>query len=118
MNLSTLYEMENKTVPPEARDAALDQLRRAAGDDWPALVADSEQLAAFRALVACTETRRAGHRPAHWTQPSECRDCGWVWLWPGAAARVLGCPWCFNRAHALPIPRPPFFNPDDRGGSK
>lgn len=117
MNLSALYEMNGQPVPPEARDAALDQLRRAAGDDWPALVADPEQMAAFCALMACNETRRAGRRPAHWTQVSECGDCGYVWLWPGAPARVLGCPWCFNRASGLPIPRPPIFNPNSEGDS-
>ena len=117
MNLSAVYEMNHQPVPPEARDSETADLRRAAGDDWPTVAADPELLAAFRALVECNQTRRAGRRPAHWTQATECKDCGCVWLWPGAPARVLGCPWCFNRASGLPIPRPPIFNPNSEGDS-
>ncbi|MDO8706034.1 MAG: hypothetical protein Q7J84_13915 [Sulfuricaulis sp.] len=110
MNLSPLYKLTGQTAPPEARDADMEKLHRAAGKDWPQLLADPDQLAVFRAVLACTETRRAGRRPEYYTQASECKDCGWVWLWPGAPTRVLGCPWCFNRASGLPIPRPPIFN--------
>ncbi len=111
MNLAALYELNGKAAPPEARDASMDELRRAAGDDWPEIQTDPELLGAFRALVECSQARRAGRRPDHWTKICECKDCGWIYLWPTAPARVLGCPWCRNRASGWPIPRPAIFQP-------
>lgn len=48
--------------------------------------------------------RRAGIAPPDWTSPATCDRCGPVYLW--APIHVSGCPWCWNRLHQLPIPRP------------
>lgn len=66
---------------------------------------DAACLAYARALID-TAARRAGHVPHGWTQACTCERCGPVWLWPDAPQHVLGCPWCFNRAAGLRIPRP------------
>lgn len=50
--------------------------------------------------------REQGECPPGWTEHCECAGCGPVYLWPGSPARVLGCPWCFNRAEGRAIPRP------------
>jgi hypothetical protein len=66
---------------------------------------DATCLAFARALLSTAE-RRGGQVPREWTQACTCARCGPVWLWIDAPRHVLGCPWCFNRADGLPIPRP------------
>lgn len=83
-----------------------DVLRLAKGDchllaDLP----DTACLAYARALID-TADRRDGYTPHGWTQACTCARCGPVWLWRDAPRQVIGCPWCFNRAGCLPIPRP------------
>ncbi len=34
-----------------------------------------------------------------------CAHGGPVPIFPGAGERILGCPWCFNRAKGLPVPK-------------
>lgn len=74
-------------------------------DDWDD--DDPRAVAAAIAAAAARRMRELGERPDHYTAISHCRACGPIWLWDGAPADVLGCPWCFNRAKGLPIPRPP-----------
>lgn len=84
-----------------------DVLRLAQGDcHWLADLPDAVCLAYARALSDIAD-RRAGYVPRDWTQACTCAQCGPVWLWRGPPRHVLGCPWCFNRAAGLPLPRPP-----------
>lgn len=80
---------------------------RMAGRDLDALAActDAEVLAYARALLA-RAARRSGHVPAGWSQACQCTGCGPVWLWQAAPARVIACPWCWNRRDGLPVPCP------------
>lgn len=71
-----------------------------------ATLPDTACLTYARALID-TADRHDGYTPSGWTQACSCKRCGPVWLWPDAPEHVLGCPWCFNRAADLPIPRPP-----------
>lgn len=81
-------------------------LRMADGElDTLSTCTDAEVLAYAYALHA-RATRRAGHVPAGWTQASCCDGCGPVWLWPDAPARVIACPWCWNRIAGAPVPSP------------
>lgn len=47
-----------------------------------------------------------GIAPERYTQAAHCDGCGPVWLWQGAPARVLACPWCFRRKAGKALPRP------------
>jgi hypothetical protein len=82
-------------------------LQAEAGPDWPLLEADHEALDAFALAVSIRRQRERGDRPALYTQPAHCAGCGPVWLWEGAPAHLIACPWCFNRVAGKPIPRPP-----------
>lgn len=85
---------------------ARDVVRLARGECHAlANLSDATCLAYARALLA-TADRRDGYQPQGWGQAATCAHCGPVWLWHGAPAEVLGCPWCWNRADGLPIPRP------------
>ncbi len=83
-----------------------DLLRFAAPEDIPALDASPGLCKAFAWTLHLGELRQRGERPAHYTRRAICNHCGPVWLWEPGPAHVLGCPWCFNRANRLPIPRP------------
>ena len=83
-------------------------IMQAAGDDWPDIQNQPDNLAAFVHAVQTRLMREQGQVPARYTQPSHCEACGpvWpVWLWQGAPGFVYGCPWCFNRVNGQPIPR-------------
>jgi hypothetical protein len=82
------------------------ELADAAGEDWDEVRDDPAVLEALAHAVITRCQRERGECPPHWTEHSECAGCGPVFLWPGSPARVLGCPWCFNRAEGRPIPRP------------
>ncbi len=51
--------------------------------------------------------RERGEAPAHYTSTAVCAHCGPVPIFSGAGERVLGCPWCFNRAKGLPMSKSP-----------
>ena len=82
-------------------------LSLAGPDERSALEADPDLLEAFAFALRLTEIRACGERPDHYTRAAYCTNCGPVWLFPGGAKRVLGCPWCENKANGLPIPLPP-----------
>lgn len=48
----------------------------------------------------------AGIVPDGNSQPVQCDGCGPVWLWPGAPAHVIACPWCTHRVAGKAVPRP------------
>jgi hypothetical protein len=84
---------------------ALPVIRDMAGDDWPEIAADPNQLKDFAAMAMTVEMREQGYVPAHYTATTTCKQCGPVPIFQGAGPHVLGCPWCFNRHKGLPIPR-------------
>lgn len=90
---------------------SLADLEAAASDDWPALLADLPLLTTFAHVVTLRRTlrrmREQGTVPLHYTAVTECAGCGQVPIFPGAPARVDGCPWCFNRRAGHPLPAPP-----------
>ncbi len=94
------------TKSPNMHGLTLAELQKAAGEDWPEVRDDSEVLEALAHAVVTYRQREQGERPPHWSATCECAGCGPVFIWPGSPARVLGCPWCFNRAQDRPIPRP------------
>lgn len=61
-------------------------------------------LGSFALALSATRWRQLGISPPWWTSPAHCDRCGPVYLW--ASISVAGCPWCWNRRHGLPIPRP------------
>lgn len=61
-------------------------------------------LSAYLRALECTAVREAGQVPDEYDKKAYCRGCGWVWLF--TTGTVDGCPWCWNRAKGLPIPRP------------
>ncbi len=73
----------------------------------PPLEADEEVLEAFAIALRLAEIRASGERPSHYTRLAYCIFCGPVWLFPGEAKQVLGCPWCENTANGGMVPRPP-----------
>ena len=52
------------------------------------------------------EAMDRGEVPKGYTKVVTCGGCGPVWLWPGARAHVIACPWCFRRKAGKRIPRP------------
>ena len=112
--LELLRTRETGEVPPPAATTespnlhglALAEVQEAAGEDWPEVRDDPAVLEALAHAVVTRRQRERGECPPHWTERCECAGCGPVFLWPGGPARVLGCPWCFNRAEGRPIPRP------------
>ncbi len=94
------------TELPNLHGLTFAELEEAAGEDWPEVRDAPAVLEALAHAVVTRRQREWGECPPHWTERCECAGCGPVFLWPGSPARVLGCPWCFNRAEGRPIPRP------------
>lgn len=103
----------NCHLPPEPSIELLNlhgltfaELEEAAGEDWPNVSGSGVMIETFAHAVLARRQRERGERPVHWTEQSECRSCGPIYLWPNCPERVDACPWCFNRASQSPIPRP------------
>ena len=73
-----------------------DELRRAAGDDWPEVSGDSAKLIAFADLLAISQIRESGGIPDTYTATTECEHCGPVPIWRGCPPKVTACVWCLN----------------------
>lgn len=84
---------------------ATDELRQAAGKDWPELEANHELLECFARMVAVRKMRERGEVPPSYTATTICAHCGPVPIFPGVAEKVEGCPWCFNRIAGRPVPK-------------
>jgi hypothetical protein len=106
VDLARLYGDDTAGTPPSEHDER-ERLRAAAGADWPDVRDDPARLAALADCLRIADERAAGRRPSHYTTAATCAGCGPVWLWQGAPAHVLGCPWCLNRGAGLPVPPPP-----------
>lgn len=90
----------------EREGHALALVYRLPGADLAACVGlpDDTLRAYLRALDRGTVMDR-GIVPDGYTQAAQCDGCGPVWLWQGAPARVLACPWCFRRKAGKGLPR-------------
>jgi hypothetical protein len=93
------------TPDPKTKGNVYD-LEAAAGPDWPAIRDDADAVAALRRALEVRRLREQGIPPDDYTQPAHCDGCGPVLLWRGAPARVIACPWCWNRRAGKPVPRP------------
>jgi hypothetical protein len=98
------------TESPKPHGLTVAELEEEAGEDWTEVRDDPKVLEALAHAVVTRRQRERGECPPHWTERCECAGCGPVYLWPRSPARVLGCPWCFNRAEGRPIPRPVAVN--------
>ena len=78
----------------------------AVGDAWLDVKDDLAVVEAVARSLSLKRMRERGVRPPSYTRISECRGCGRVWLWPGAPARVAGCPRGWNRLRGPPAPHP------------
>lgn len=67
---------------------------------------DDDVLRAYLRALDRGAVMDAGIAPAGYTQAAHCEGCGPVWLWQGAPARVIACPWCFRRNAGKALPRP------------
>ena len=79
------------------------ELRQIAGEEWDTVTAEERR--AFAKAIQIRRMRERGEVPRHYTATTVCDHCGPVPIFPGVAARVAGCVWCFRRAQGLPIPR-------------
>ncbi|WP_295457506.1 hypothetical protein [uncultured Thiodictyon sp.] len=95
------------STAPNWRGFSLSDLEAAAGEDWPEVRDRPAALAALAGLLRTKAQRDRGEVPSHYTQASECATCGPVWLWQGAPAGLIACPWCLTRPKGAPTPRPP-----------
>ena len=99
--LSTLF------APPPAPEPESDHFRaQFDAEEWHYLERHPDALAAYRLAYQTRREREAGTIPATYSSATVCTGCGPVPIWPGAPARVQGCPWCINRLQGRPIPRP------------
>ena len=86
---------------------SLADLKQAAGPDWSEIENDPATLEVLARAIQIRRMRERGEVPAHYTSTAMCAHCGPVPIYPGVAEHVLGCPWCFNRAKGLPMPKAP-----------
>lgn len=89
------------------RGFALADLQAAAGADWPEIADRPKALDALAFLLRVRARRDRGELPKHYTRPALCLSCGPVWLWEGAPALVIACPWCLAPPACGAVPRPP-----------
>jgi len=106
MSLESLAELFTTTPQTEPEPTAAAFERQFTARDWAALQRHPDILEALKLAFELGQKRAAGTIPAHYAAATVCKECGLVPTWPGAPSRVLGCPWCANRADGLPIPRP------------
>ena len=74
-------------------------------EDWQNGAISDENLLAFAPALVERKLMEQGIVPDHYTEQATCKQCGPVWLW--CTGKVLGCPWCWNRAKGKPVPCPP-----------
>ncbi len=115
------YKIEENTVPAMEKQTGdsgdwterqadngptLDELKAAAGLDWPEIENDPATLEALARAIQTRRMRERGEILPHYTSTTVCARCGGVPIFAGVAERVLGCPWCFNRVKGRSVPRP------------
>ncbi len=92
--------------PAHIGGLTLAALQDAAGEDWPEIADRPAALAALARLLPIQAQRDRGELPRSYTRPVLCLTCGPVWLWEGAPARLIACPWCLTAWGFRSIPRP------------
>lgn len=114
MSLESLAELFGAPAPEPKPEPEPDRLRaQFNSEEWHWLQGHPDALEAYRLAYQTRREREAGTIPASYTSATVCTGCGPVWIWPGAPARVLGCPWCDNRRQGRTIPdlHPSRLNP-------
>ena len=89
----------------ETQVADDDELKKTLGDDWDEVFNDAAQLEAARYLVTEAKQVANGIIPERYTQTTDCKFCGPVFVYEGYPQPANNCPWCFNRIKGLPIPK-------------
>lgn len=85
-------------------DSSDKELREVLGDDWDEVSNDPAQLEVARLWVTEAKQVADGIIPERYTQKSDCKYCGPVFVVEGYPLQANNCPWCFNRHKGLPIP--------------
>lgn len=93
-----------KTATALRHGLTLADLRDAAGPDWPEVQVNPVLLETLAHAVSVRRMRERGEVPPGYTSTTICAHCGPVPIFEGVPERVLGCPWCFNRAAGRPMP--------------
>ena len=91
----------------DPRNITLVDLKHAAGPDWSEVENDPATVEALAHSITIRRMRERGEVPSNYTSTTVCAHCGPVPIYPGMAERVLGCPWCFNRAKGLRMSKAP-----------
>jgi len=82
-----------------------EELKEVLEDDWREVLADPAQLEVARRWVTEAKQVANGIIPERYTQTSDCKFCGPVFVYEGYPQQANNCPWCFNRIKGLPIPK-------------
>ena len=83
----------------------LGELADLANDEWPEILGNPHDLKVYCEMSQITKMREKGEVPHHYTATTICMSCGPVPIWEGCEPKVVGCPWCLNRAAGRPLPR-------------
>ena len=96
------------TVQSPSDEITEAELKESAGEDWEGMKDNPELLEAFKSAVQDQKIKERGGVPLDYTATTHCKNCGDVFVPPALASggNVLGCPWCWNKANSLPIPKP------------
>ena len=97
MSLAELDALFAGPHPAGGSDRAAEFRAQFTAAEWAALQRRPDILAALRLAFEFDQQRVAGIVPGHYTGRTVCQHCGPVWIWAGAPAQVLGCPWCVSR---------------------
>lgn len=81
-----------------------DDLKKAAGTEWPGIKSNPAALEDFAYAVHTKRLIDRGQVPPDYKYVAHCRGCGPVWLW--FKGKLEGCPWCGNRLQGKPVPYP------------
>ena len=73
-----------------------DELREIFGDEWT----ETDR----RDVIEARQIEK-GIVPKAFTDITDCKFCGPVFIYPGYPNPANNCPWCFNRIKGLSIPR-------------
>lgn len=92
----------------ELKNINMEKLKVFLGEDWEDYKNNPKALELWDELLFKNSLIEQGKIPDNFTAITCCDLCGDVYVPPSLVngGRVLGCPWCWNRAKGLPIPRP------------
>ena len=81
-----------------------DELKAVLEDDWEEVSNDPAQLEVAGLWVIEAKQVANGIIPERYTQTSDCKFCGPVFVCEGYPLKANNCPWCLNRHAGRPIP--------------